>query len=105
MAKLLDKKFIHSVYFWLKKDISQQQIENFEEKLEALTNIKNVKQGFVGKTASTARPIIDRSYDYALILVFDSIEQHDLYQDHPVHEDFRQSCGEFWIKVTIYDAE
>ena len=105
MAALSDKKFIHSVYFWLKRDLSKEKIAIFEKKLEALTGIDNVRTGFVGKASATDRPIIDRTYDYALVLVFNNLEQHDIYQDHPVHEDFRQSCGDFWRKVTIYDVE
>ena len=30
MAKLSDQKFIHSVYFWLKRDLTPEQIETFD---------------------------------------------------------------------------
>jgi len=104
MAQLTDKKFIHSVYFWLKDDLTPEQIQTFEQGLENLTTIENVKQGFIGVPAQTDRPIIDRTYDNSLILVFENKEQHDIYQDHPVHEEFRQTCGNFWLKVSIYDT-
>ena len=104
MAKLSDQKFIHSVYFWLKRDLSAEQIESFEKGLESLTTIENVKQGFIGIPAPTNRPIIDRTYDNSLILIFENKEQHDIYQEHPVHEEFRQRYGDFWIKVSIFDT-
>ena len=100
-----NKKFVHSVYFWLKKDLTLDQLETFHKKLLALTKIDGVRESYVGVPAPTNRPIIDRTYDVALILAFDNQEKHDIYQDHPVHENFRDSCGDFWDKVTIYDCE
>ena len=96
---------MHSVYFWLKDDLTQDQLLSFHEKLLALTKIDTVQESYVGVPAPTDRPIIDRTYDAALILAFDNKEQHDIYQDHPVHDNFRDSCGEYWHKVTIYDCE
>ncbi len=104
MATLSDQKFIHSVYFWLKRDLTPEQLHTFEKGLESLTTIEHVKLGFIGVPAPTDRPIIDRTYDNSLILVFENKDEHDLYQDHPVHEDFRQTCGNFWLKVGIYDT-
>jgi len=105
MAEFSDSKFIHSVYFWLKRDLTEEQINIFEEKLQSLTTIDTISQGFIGKPAPTNRPIIDRTYDYALLLVFENKGKHDIYQDHPVHDDFRNSCGEFWLKVSIFDVK
>lgn len=98
------QKFVHSVYFWLKRDLTEEQLKTFHQKLLALTQIETVRESYVGVPAATNRPIIDRTYDAALILAFDNQEQHDIYQDHPVHDDFRDSCGEMWEKVTIYDC-
>jgi hypothetical protein len=98
-------KFVHSVYFWLKKDLSQDQLKTFHEKLLALTKIETVRESYVGIPAETDRPIIDRTYDVVLILAFENKEQHDIYQDHPVHDNFRISCEQCWTKVKIYDCE
>lgn len=98
------KKFVHSVYFWLKQDLTEEHLADFHQKLLALTKIDTVRESYVGIPAPTDRPIIDRSYSVALILAFDDKEKHDIYQDHPVHDDFRDSCGEYWEKVLIYDA-
>lgn len=70
-----------------------------------MTTIETIKPGFISKPAPTERPIIDRTYDYALLLVFENKDRHDIYQDHPVHVDFRQSCGTFWLKVSIFDVK
>jgi hypothetical protein len=96
-------KFVHSVYFWLKKDLTDEQLTSFHDKLLALTKIETVRESYVGTPAPTNRPIIDRSYSVALVLAFDDKEKHDIYQDHPVHDDFRDNCEDFWVKVLIYD--
>jgi hypothetical protein len=96
--------FIHSVYFWLRDDLSEEQLSQFVQKASALTKIESVRHGWLGVPAPTDRPIIDRSYSYALTVVFDDEAGQDLYQDHPVHDRFRDECGSFWTRVLIYDS-
>ena len=96
--------FIHSVYFWLAEDLSDAQRAQFVEQAGALTTIETVRHGWLGKPADTDRPVIDRSYSYALTVAFDDEAAHDVYQDHPVHDRFRDDCGSFWTKVLIYDS-
>ena len=67
--------FIHTVFFWLRDDLS-----------------------------SADREIIDRSYSYALVVMFDDEAGHDAYQVAPVHDRFRDSCARLWRQVRIYDA-
>ena len=96
--------FVHSVYFWLKPDLTEEQRAKFWEGVRSLTTIESVRQGFAGLPASTDRPIIDRSYSCALIVIFDDPAGHDAYQVDPVHDKFREECAPFWSKVLIYDA-
>lgn len=96
--------FVHSVYFWLKSDLSDDDVTAFWRGVNSLTTIETVRQSYVGIPAPTDRPIIDRSYSCALILAFDDQQGHDLYQDHEIHERFRQMCSHFWSKVVIYDV-
>jgi hypothetical protein len=96
--------FVHSVYFWLKPDLTEEQRAKFWEGVRSLTTIESVRQGFAGLPASTDRPVIDRSYSCALIVIFDGAAGHDAYQVDPVHDKFREECAPFWSKVLIYDA-
>lgn len=96
--------FIHSVYFWLADDLTEQQRATFVELASALTRIESVRHGWLGTPAPTDRPIIERSYSYALTVVFDDQEAHDAYQIDPVHDRFRDECGTFWTRVLIYDS-
>jgi len=96
--------FVHSVYFWLKPDLTLEQRAAFFRGVRSLTTIETVRQSYVGEPAPTHRKVIDRSYSCALIIVFDDELGHDLYQVHPVHDRFREECSSFWSKVSIYDA-
>ena len=96
--------FVHSVYFWLRPDLSATERQTFLDDLNALLTIESVRFGFVGTPADTDRPIIDRSYSYALIVAFDDLAGHDAYQVHPIHDDFRGNAH-CWEKIVIYDAK
>ena len=96
--------FAHCVYFWLKDDLSESDRAGFERGVRSLTLIESVEHGFVGVPADTDRPVIDRSYSYALVVMFRDAAGHDAYQVHPVHDRFRQECAGFWRKVQIYDS-
>lgn len=96
--------FVHCVYFWLKPDITPEDERRFVEGARALTTLRTVRHGWVGKPAATDRPIIDRSYSYGLTVIFDDVEGHDAYQVHPVHDAFRE-FQHLWTAVKIYDFE
>lgn len=97
--------FIHSVYFWLRDDLSDEERSKFVEGALSLTRIETVRHGYLGTPAGTDRPIIDRTYTFGLVCAFDDVKGHDAYQDHPVHDDFRDSCSSFWKDVKIFDME
>ena len=96
--------FVHAVYFWLKPEITPAQVAQYVELASAMTKIPGVKHLWLGKPADTNRPVIDRSYSYALIVVFENAAAEADYQKHPIHDTFREKCGTFWNKVQIYDS-
>jgi hypothetical protein len=96
--------FVHSVYFWLKDELTWEQRARFWQGVNSLARIGTVRQAYVGRPAPTDRPVIDSSYTCALILAFDDQAGHDLYQTDPVHDRFRDECSPFWSRVLIYDA-
>lgn len=96
--------FIHTVFFWMKRDLSSEDLATYEKGLQSLTNISYVKASWIGKPAGTARDVVDNSYDYALILHFDSKEDQDAYQVAPVHEEFVEKSAHTWDKVQVYDT-
>ena len=96
--------FVHAVYFWLRKDLTPAQLEQFAAGLESLRRIDGVRAGYIGVPAPTDRPVIERGYSRAMVLVFADQASHDAYQDHPVHDRFRKECGTFWTAVRIFDS-
>ena len=104
MAQPSKPHFVHAVYFWLKQDLTHEEQVTFLRGLESLVGIDTVQQGFIGQPAPTRREIIDSTYSYALVLVFKDKAAHDAYQEHEVHDRFRDECGTFWSAVKIYDS-
>jgi len=96
--------FVHCVYFWLKPQLSTTEKQTFLNGLQGLTKIHSVRHGWYGSPAATNRPVIDRTYSYALVLVFDNEAGHDDYQIDPVHERFR-GLKDLWTNVRIHDFE
>ena len=97
--------FVHSVYFWLKDNLSEQDRRKFEEELRSLLTIESVSHGFIGSPAATDRPVVDATYSRALIVFFEDEAGHDAYQEDPIHDRFRVDCEPFWQRILIYDAE
>jgi hypothetical protein len=97
--------FIHTVYFWLKAGLTHAEEEAFVKSALSLTSINSVRYGWVSTPASTDRPVIDRSYSYALTTIFNDLAGHDAYQIDPVHDAFRDQCARYWNQVRIYDSE
>ena len=95
---------LHTVIFWLKPDLKNEDVKKFERGVRSLLKIHTVKFGYLGKSASTRRPVIDSSYSYKLVVGFDDLRGHDVYQDIDVHRKFIAECGYCWEKVQIYDA-
>jgi hypothetical protein len=97
--------FVHVVNFWLTKGISDAERQQFVEGVKSLENIGTTTTFNVGVPAKTERPVIDSSYDYCLLTIFNDIEGHDVYQVHPIHLKFIDECKHLWEKVLIYDSE
>jgi hypothetical protein len=96
--------FVHAVYFWLKPGLTPAQTGQFEELARAMSKIPTVRHFWLGKPAATNRPVIESSYSYGMVLVFDDAEGEETYQKHPIHDTFREKCGSFWTTVRVFDS-
>ena len=97
---------VHIVLFWLKKDLSKDDLIIFEKEVSSLGKISSVENLYVGQPADTTkRPVIDDSYDFCLTVVLKDVAAHDAYQEDPIHLEFIKSCSHMWENVKIYDAE
>jgi hypothetical protein len=95
---------VHSVFFWLKSDLTAAQRAEFDRLLAALEGVKSAEKIYIGVPAATGdRPVIDRSYTVALTVLFKDVAAHDAYQVDPLHQAFLTACRSYWSKVQIYD--
>jgi hypothetical protein len=96
--------FIHTVFFWLKEEVTEAQKEDFVKngfgKLKATPTIHQV---YYGPAAGTPREVVDNSYAYAWVCHFKSKEDHDAYQVHPIHDKFIADFNHLWARVQVYD--
>lgn len=96
---------VHHVFFWLKSPGSRTDRDQLIAGLNALRGVEVVQQLHIGVPASTEkRDVVDNSYDVSELMVFKSVEDQKLYQDHPLHLKFVKDCAHLWAKVVVYDA-
>lgn len=96
----------HNVYFWLDPSLTDEQKASFEEGLRALFEINMVSGGSFGTAAATpVRPVTQNTFDYALTLEFESVEQHNAYQVHPDHDVFVKQFSPWFKEVRVFDTQ
>lgn len=95
----------HHVLFWLKADTTSDQKAAFRKSLETLKDIKAAKFFHVGTPAPIERTVVDTTYTFSLLLAFNDMDGHNVYQSHPLHQAFLAEFRVFFEKVVIYDAE
>lgn len=100
----MEPGLMHTVYFWLNDDVDEASAESFEKGVWSLEGIPSIKRMFVGPAASTpSRGVTDNSFDYALIIWFDDVAGHDIYQTHPIHLKFVAEQEAKFKRVQVYD--
>ena len=95
--------FIHSVYFWLKPEVTAEQRAELARDFATLRSIPNVRACYIATPVPTDRPVIDSSYDYALVMAFDNQADEEAYIVHPLHQAFAGKWRDSWT-VKIYDC-
>ncbi|GGG61706.1 Dabb family protein [Hymenobacter glacieicola] len=96
--------FVHHVLFYTRPGASAADKAALLAGLQRLRAIPSIRLAHLGTPALTNRPVIERTYTYSWLCFFDSAEQEELYQRHPLHDEFRQTCAPYWEKVVIYDS-
>lgn len=99
-----DATFVHTVFFWMKEDLSEDEAKFFEEGMEKLGKTPSILSYKWGKPAGTQREVVDNSYTYAWIVDFASKEDQDAYQVDPIHVKFVEESKDLWTKVQVYDT-
>ena len=100
--------FSHVVIFWTKPEnpkAADELVAGMNRYLKPITS-GVLLQFHVGRMASSARPVVDQTYQVALNLLFPDKKTQDDYQAHPMHVEFvekvfKPNCQ----RVIVYDFE
>lgn len=104
-ADAIAAALVHHVLFSLKNPGSSEDREQLIAGLRTLGDIAVVRGLHIGVPAPTEkRDVVDNSYDVSEILLFDSVADQKIYQDHPVHQAFVAKYSHLWAKVVVYDT-
>jgi len=95
---------IHAVYIWLKAGLSEAQLADHLGSLRALAQIPEGRTFHLGTPAATGRPVIDRSYNYALVVVCDDEAALERYRNHPLHRAVGERVAACWDRQIVYDS-
>jgi hypothetical protein len=105
MPTALGTQLAHHVFFWLKNPDSIADRDALIEGVRALGAIPGIRALHVGIPADVPpRPVIDGSYSVSELLLFDTIEDQNAYQVHPLHQAFIARFSPLWERVVVYDA-
>jgi hypothetical protein len=96
--------FVHHVLFYTPAGASDADRAKLLEGLHKLRGVPSIKLAHIGTPAGTDRAVIDRAYTYSWLCFFESAADELSYQQHPIHDEFRNQYARYWEKVVIYDA-
>ena len=95
----------HHVLFWLKADTTPEQKQAFRESLQTLEGVETVKNLHIGTPAPIERAVVETTYTFSLLVFFEDMAGHDVYQEHQLHQAFLTGFRQYFDKVVIYDAQ
>lgn len=95
---------VHAVYIWLKTGLSNAQLDDHLSSLKSLSQIPDARMFHLGTPAATDRPVIDRSYSYALVVGCDDEAALERYRNHPLHRAFGERVAVCWDRQIVYDS-
>jgi hypothetical protein len=96
----------HTVYFYLNPDVTEEQLMEFESGLSELMQIESIYAYELGEPAATEdREVTDHAFAYSIFSWFQTMDDYEIYADHPVHLDFIDRYSGLWADVKVYDSE
>ena len=97
--------FYHVVFFWMNNPDNTQEQEQLLNELERfMDKIPQPISKHIGTPAGTPREVVDNTYQYSLVLNFESKESQDEYQTDPIHLEFIERAQHLWKNVQVYDS-
>ncbi len=101
---LSQHQFVHHVYFWLQNPSSREDAAKLLQGLQSLTAVDSIESFHIGVPADTSREVIETTYQFSWLAIFESKELQEQYQVDPIHLKFVEDCSHLWQKVVVYDS-
>lgn len=104
-AAPVQQKFMHCVFFTFKPDTPDAAIEGMvSDSYKILGQIPSVREVHAGRRdPRMTRDVNATDYTVGLVIVFDDKAGHDLYNDHPLHNQLVDKYKQHWAGVKVYD--
>jgi hypothetical protein len=100
-----ERRLAHLVFFTLKDQSAAARDSLIGACNKYLTDHPGTVHFSAGLRAETyTRPVNDKTFDVALVLVFESQADHDRYQEAPGHKQFIAEQSPNWAEVRVFDA-
>lgn len=96
---------VHTAYFWFKESATHEQIENFKKEADGLRDIEVVEALYYGVPSATNRSSVEKSYDFAVVVHFENLAAHDIYQSHDIHQTLLKNHSAIWERVMVTDID
>lgn len=104
-SEFTESPFIHTVYFWFKEGVTYGEIKAFAEASRSLANIEGVLKVYDGTPAATDRPNLEKSYNYALVVLMKDLATHDAYQQDSTHLALLANYSAMFERVLVTDID
>ncbi len=96
----------HVVVVWLKEPGNTTHRRTVLDASEALRTIPGVRSLKSGTVIASERPIVDSSFDIALIVSFDERADMDAYLVHPLHMQLvNETLKPLVAKIRVFDFQ
>jgi hypothetical protein len=97
---------VHTVFFWMKKNAPKSAAKQTIRDAVKYLNTPTVKNLWAGAPAKTdPRDVINATYDVGLTVTFDSVADHDAYQEAASHQVFIKRNKKNWLRVEVFDFQ
>ena len=99
------EQIAHYVLFWLNDGLSETEISDFANFFEELKAIPGIKSLHYGQPAPTnPRDVVDNTFTYNLLVYFDSMDEINVYETHPIHFAAIEKYSKYWNRVVVHDS-
>lgn len=99
------KVYFHYLLFWLRKDLSEAEVKEFENFFEGLKKLPYQKNLRYGKPAnSSPRSVLDNTFTYNASMEFDTLEELEAYGQLPEHLALVKKYKPFFERMLVYDT-